>query len=188
MVVNEIPNFTGVIARPRLRCGCRVVPCAQFPRGALAKSLDSVSSLPDALNAVVLDFLAVMGGVRFAACRDKDFVRRTTSGARPSRARDAIDNFLDDEHALRSAESAEGGVRSEIGFRDRAAELDVAECSRRYRDGRRARSVTARERSSDQPPLENKIDLRREQHAVLIETDFELRRETDGVCPVIIMS
>ena len=34
-------------------------------------------------------------------------------------------NFLDDEHSLRSAETAEGGVRSEIGFRDRAAELDV---------------------------------------------------------------
>ena len=65
-VVNEIPNFTGVIASPRLRCGFFEFQFAKFfPARFEIAFLDQL--LPNPLNAVVLDFLAVMRRVGLAA-------------------------------------------------------------------------------------------------------------------------
>src|SRR5438105_12331205 len=79
---------------------------------------------PDALNPVVLDFLPVMRRVGFSSAVVEisfaHFLRRQTDPAR-----DAVEDFLDDEHPLRSAESAERGVGNEMRFRRSPAEFDV---------------------------------------------------------------
>ena len=66
------------------------VPFAQLARGATANSLEVDQLVPDALDAVVLDLLAVMASCSFRRCRDKDFFAarlpaRARSGARRGR-------------------------------------------------------------------------------------------------------
>jgi hypothetical protein len=69
--------------------------------------------MPHLLDAVVLNFLPVVRGVGFAdAAVEISFANFLGRFAQPPR--DSINNFLDDQHALRPSETAEGGVRSEI--------------------------------------------------------------------------
>src|SRR5438067_1732562 len=77
--------------------------------------------VPNAGDAAVLDLLAV---VRLVAV----FVEVPLShrlGRQIERARDAIDRVLDDDHALRSAETAERGVRDAVRLRDATFDVDV---------------------------------------------------------------
>ena len=80
-----------------------------------AKSLDSLQFLPDALDARrVLHRLAVVGGVAFAIeVALAHHLRRKLE-----RARDAIENVFDHQHALRSAEAAERRLRSLMRLAD----------------------------------------------------------------------
>ena len=178
-MVKEIPNFTGVIARPRLRCGCSAFHSRNSSRRA-ANSLDSFNSCQIALNAVVLDFLAVMRRVRLARSAIKirsphDFRRE------PESARDAIDDFLDHQHSLRPAETAKGGVRGEIGFGDAPAEFDVRNVvgvvemehgaiGHRTREIERPAAIGIRVRSSPRGAVPSSI-----------KADARISRETDGV-------
>ena len=80
--------------------------------------------MPDLLDAVVLDFLTVVRGVGLAAS--------VVEVALPHRLRrqtqltgHAVDDFLDDQHALRTSEAAEGGIRSQVGLHHLPAQLDV---------------------------------------------------------------
>ena len=52
-------------------------------------------------------------------------MRRTSSGSRPQRARDVVENRLDHHHGLRSAEAAERGVRHGVGLAAMRGDLDV---------------------------------------------------------------
>src|SRR5438270_3969337 len=124
---------------------------------------------PDALDAIVLDLLSVMGRVRLAGAAIKiAFAHNLRSQA--GGARDTIDDLFNNEHPLRPAESAKGSVRREIGFHDSPAEfavrnvvavIEVKQCP--VRDGPREieRPAAVREQ----------IDLRREEQSGLVKTD-----------------
>ena len=98
----------------------------------------------------------------------------------PGPARDAVDDFLDHEHSLRPAESAKGGVRSEIGFRDHAAEFDVRNVIGviEMEDGAIGHGARQIERPA---AIGKQFDLRGLQQSFSVESDAKLRRETDGV-------
>ena len=94
----------------------------------------------------------------------------------PGGARDAVDDFFDDQHPLRSAEAAKGGVRREIGFRDPTAEFDVRNVVGVIEMEDRA--VRHRARKIERPAAIGKeLDLRREQQPVAVEADLEFPEE-----------
>ncbi len=90
--------------------------------------------LPDGLDAVVPDLLAVVRRVRLAfAVVQVAFAHDLRRQAKPPG--NPIEDFLDDHHPLRPAEPAKGGVRGQVGLGHLPAEFDCRECSRRCRDG-----------------------------------------------------
>ena len=130
-----MPNFTGVMARPRLRVRMRGVEVRRSLARRASKPLVSFSCRQMMLDAAgVFHRLAVVRGVAFAieVALAHHFRRQA------KRARDAVENLFDHQHALRSAESAKGGLRRLV----RAA--DAAGQRRPPADSRRCRSGTAR--------------------------------------------
>ena len=99
----------------------RGVPPRDFlaASGELARLLQLV---PDRLEAVVPDLLAVMRrvGLAFAAIQIS-LAHHLRRQAEPPR--NAVKNFLDDQHALRPAEPAKGRVRRQIGLGHLPAEF-----------------------------------------------------------------
>ena len=80
--------------------------------------------MPDALDPVVFNLLPVRRGVGFASAAVEVALAHLFR-KKPGATGHAIEDFLDDEHALRSAEATESGVRGEVSLRDRATESDV---------------------------------------------------------------
>ena len=91
-------------------------PCGQF---AFVDQLP-----PNSLKTVVLNFLAVMCRVGCAAPVIQIF-RAHNLGRQPKLTRNAIDDFFNRQHSLRSAKSTERSVGREIRFRDESFELNV---------------------------------------------------------------
>ena len=119
--LNEMPNFTGVMARPRLACGCWALNAA-IARRRPAYPLDSRSWSQARDHALgVADQLAVRRGlalgVEVAVAHDV--------GLDPEQGRAAADDVLDDQHPLRAAEAAEGSLRGLVGPGDPAVHADV---------------------------------------------------------------
>ena len=118
--MNEIPNFTGVMASPRLRCGC-----APLKRAAAShrtpKPLDSSNCRQMVwIRAASFTGCPVVRGLAFAIeIALADHFRRE-----PERPRRAVENFLDDQHPLRPAKSAKGRLRGLVRAADETRDLD----------------------------------------------------------------
>ena len=140
VVVNEMPNFTGVIASPRLTCRLAALNAATSAQRA-SNDAGRLQLGPDARDALRSPHrLAVVRRVALAVeVARADDVRRQIE-----RPRDAIEDLLDHEHALRAAEAAEGGVRDVVRAADAADhvhvrhEVAVVEVEHRAAEHRRA--------------------------------------------------
>ena len=111
-MVNEMPNFTGVSAMPRLRIGAPGVELAHRPPPApiVARAFAAVDQRR---QDIVLDRHAVGRDVAAFAIKVRlAHVERIE----PERPRDLVDRALGDHHALRSAEAAEGRVGDRVGL------------------------------------------------------------------------
>ena len=143
-----MPNLTGVSAMPRLMIGLVAIPRGdrRAPLAVVGARFERVDQLG---RDVVLDRHAVRRDVAFASCR-RGCALRTSSGSQPQRARDVVDDRLDREHALRSAEAA----KRRVGHRVRLAAV------RMDRDVRAASSV---------------VDV---EHGAIVDRPREVGRET----------
>ena len=131
--------------------------------------------VPNALETIVFDFLTVMCRVRFAVAAIKIF-RAHNFRRKPELARDAIDDLLDHQHSLRSAESAKRRVRSEIRFRHEAAALHVRDVIAviEMKHG----AIRHGPRQIERPAaVRIDVDLGRLQKTFPIVTDAELRQK-----------
>src|SRR5881394_3900435 len=79
---------------------------------------------PDALQPVVFNFLPVGRGVGFPTLAVK-VALPNEFGSEAGGARHAIDNFLDHQHSLRTAETAESRVRCKVGLGNTPAEFEM---------------------------------------------------------------
>jgi len=110
VAVNEMPNFTGVIARPRLTMA---LPAFHFP---LRRDADDTRSMlptaPRFVEQVVFHNLAIVRDIaRFEAVKiNLAHVERIHS----ERAGDVVEDPFDHHHSLRSAEAAKCRVRYRV--------------------------------------------------------------------------
>src|SRR5438309_1877558 len=125
--------------------------------------------MPNGLDAVIFDLLAVVRGVRLAlATVQISFAHNFRR--QPKAARDAIEDFFDDEHALRSSESPKGRVRGEVCFGDLAAEFDRGNIVRIIK---MKQSAVGHRLGQVQGPtsIRAEMDSRGAQSALLVETN-----------------
>ena len=120
VAVNEMPNFTGVMAMPRLRCGCAALNAIDLlaPRREIAGFLQLSPDPRDALG--VFHRLSVVRGLAFAI----EIALADHIGRQSESARDPVQNVFDHQHALRPAEAAERGLRSLVRLADLPRDLD----------------------------------------------------------------
>jgi hypothetical protein len=142
-----MPNFTGVMARPRFTSSCSALNDAMRVRRA-SKSLEVRRSSQIGAQALgVAHRLAVrrglLGNVEVALAQRR--------GIQPEERGDPAEDVLDHEHALRAAEAAERGLRRLVRLRD-ATLCDEVRDPVRVVDVAEARPMTGSERSRLQPP------------------------------------
>src|SRR5438067_625618 len=131
--------------------------------------------LPNPLEPIVLDLLAIRGGVRFAASAIQIF-RAHNFRRQPKLARNAVDDFLDRQHSLRSAESAKRRVRCKICFRDESFELNVRKVIAVIE--MKESAVRHRAREIKRPAaIRIDVDLGSAEQTLAIVTDTKLRQE-----------
>jgi hypothetical protein len=117
-----MPNFTGVIASPRLVCGWSALKAStRRARGRRAEVADLVPGGDQPLG--VPDELAVRRGLAL----DVEVATAQLGRVEPQRRRAAADDVLDHEHPLRAAEAAERGLRGLVGLRDPAVHEHVGD-------------------------------------------------------------
>ena len=101
----------------------RGIPFRNF-RTPFFKCAAFLQLTPDALDAVILDFLTIMCRIRFARAAIEIAFANFVPDDLPSRRamRSMISSMI--QHSLRSAEAAESSVRGKIGFRNLPAEFN----------------------------------------------------------------
>ena len=164
-----MPNFTGVSASAALDERVASRSTARPPRAAARSALAVSKLIDDVVNDVVFDHLTVVRDVAFAdAVEDcAPHLQRI----QPQRARDVIDDALDDHHALRPAEAAErrvrhrvrlAAMRSHIDVFEEVGVVDVTQRAIVDRAGQIRRIAAAR----------GQHELQREDSSVVVEADF----------------
>ena len=111
--MNEIPNFTGVNAMPRLRIGERALnsPISLSPRAVVRRTFELFDQ--PRRHVVIFDGLAVGSDVAPGAVEIGLAHVERIEAEIPG---DGVDHALDRQHALRAAEAAERGVRHGVGL------------------------------------------------------------------------
>src|SRR5438270_879964 len=96
--------------------------------------------------------------------------------SQPDFPRDAVEYFLDDQHALRAAKPAESCIRCQIRFRDVAPERDMRNVVGvvEMENG----AICDRAREIERPAgIGKQIDFRAQDETFVIEADAELRQK-----------
>ena len=130
---------------------------------------------PNGLDAIVANFLAVMGGVGFA-CAAIEIPFAHKLGRQSKLPRDAVENLFNRQHPLRPAKTAEGGIGRQISFGDLPAKLDRWDIVRivEMEQG----TIRHRLRQIHGPAaIGIKMDSRRKKQTATIKTNFEPRQK-----------